>query len=194
MSRDDRKDMKTCSGGIPTISQRIFEICAGEVDEGSPYMLPLCTQHLKDITKDITRPQRDRIAELEAELKKTREEVSAELLAEWSERRQLAEAKAQEARYKRSRVYFMRSGKYIKIGTSTDLYSRLAAIQKSGGVLMPDGLDYPRTELVLAVRGDHRREKDLHRKFAHLRHTGEWFIEKPELTEYIQALAEKEAA
>lgn len=189
MSRDDRKDMKACSGGIPTISPRIFEICAGEVAENSPYMLPLCQQHLEDITKEITKPQQRRIAELEAELNKSRDEVSKELLSEWSERRQAVEAKAQEARYERSRVYFMRCGKFIKIGTSTNVHDRLAAIQKSGGVLMPSGLEYQHTELVTVIHGDLHREKGLHKKFAHLRHTGEWFTETPELTEYIEGLA-----
>lgn len=187
---DYRKDMQWCSGAVPTISPRIFEQCGNPLSPNSPELLPLCEKHLEVVTKEITRGLRAEVAEIKAALAKTRDEIADEITTEWADRRDAIQAKAQEARSKRSRVYFMRCGKYIKIGTSTNIHRRLASIQKSGGVLMPAGLDFPSTELVAAIHGDHRRERDLHAKFSHLHHTGEWFTEAPELTEYINELKE----
>jgi hypothetical protein len=48
--------------------------------------------------------------------------------------------------------------------------------------------------LLATEPGGFERERELHAQFAHLRHTGEWFTEAPELAEYIDALAKEQAA
>lgn len=185
-----RKNMQVCSGAVPTISRRIFEQCGNDVSPDSPELLPLCHKHLEVVTKEITHTLREQVAELRDGIKKGRDEIADELMTEWAANREAVRRRTAEARYKRSRVYFLRCGEFIKIGTTTNLTNRLASIQKSGGVLMPHGLDYRRTELVAAIHGDQRQERDLHKQFAHLRHTGEWFTEAPELTDYINNLKE----
>lgn len=102
---------------------------------------------------------------------------------------------ARTTRWKESAVaYFIRCGKYIKIGASASPLHRLATIQHTGGVLTPDGLNLKDCELITTEPGGFDREKELHAQFAHLRHTGEWFTEAPELTEYIESLTERSAA
>lgn len=87
-------------------------------------------------------------------------------------------------------VYFMRCGSFYKIGYSEHPTYRLDQIRKADGTRAPDGLDLSATQLISTEPGGFPRERELHRKFAHLRHTGEWFIEAPELTEYIDSLKE----
>jgi hypothetical protein len=79
----------------------------------------------------------------------------------------------------RSRVYFLRDGDHIKIGTSANVPVRIL-----GGQTMN-----PR-ELVLigSVPGDRRLEADLHLKFRHLHVRGEWFAATPELLAFIDGL------
>jgi hypothetical protein len=76
-------------------------------------------------------------------------------------------------------VYFIRSGPFIKIGTTRNLRHRLNNIQTS----------HP-TPLSLAgsVAGDARLERELHRRFAPLRVNGEWFREVDELAVYVANL------
>lgn len=84
-----------------------------------------------------------------------------------------------------SRVYFLRdrasdgSADHVKIGTSTDVTSRVS----SGQVMNP-------RELVLigSVLGDRALETDLHRKFKNLHVRGEWFVATPELLAFIDGL------
>lgn len=89
-------------------------------------------------------------------------------------------------------LYFMRCGNYIKIGVSQDPQRRLTQI-RGGSSLIPVGMDYRQAELVRVVPGAGNREYPTHWKFAHLRHTGEWFTETPELTDYIRNI-ERSAA
>lgn len=88
-------------------------------------------------------------------------------------------------------LYFMRCEGYVKIGVSQDPQRRLTQI-RGGSSLMPVGMDYRTAEIVHIEPDAGAREYPTHWQFAHLRHTGEWFTEAPELTEYIEAL--KEAA
>lgn len=88
-------------------------------------------------------------------------------------------------------LYFMRCEGYVKIGVSQDPQRRLTQI-RGGSSLMPVGMDYRTAEIVHIEPNAGAREYPTHWQFAHLRHTGEWFTEAPELTEYIEAL--KEAA
>lgn len=86
-------------------------------------------------------------------------------------------------------VYFMRCEKFMKIGMSLNPANRLNQIRKGGGSLFPRRMDVGSTVLITTEPGGFEREKELHIKFAHLRHTGEWFTEAPELTDYINRLA-----
>lgn len=88
-------------------------------------------------------------------------------------------------RNKRAYVYFIRCGGYVKIGASRSPDIRLEAIRAVGGVRTPFMLDLSGAELVATEPGGFKREKELHAQFKHLRHTGEWFTESPELARYI---------
>jgi hypothetical protein len=90
-------------------------------------------------------------------------------------------------------VYFFRCGRYIKIGYSIDPLKRLRAIRAGDGTRAPDEIDSALAVLVQTEPGGFGRERDLHAKFSHLRHTGEWFTEAPELTQYIESLSEAAA-
>ena len=87
-------------------------------------------------------------------------------------------------------VYFIRCGQYVKIGYSKDPDVRLKQIRSGlDAALIPPNLDIGPAELVTTENGGLTRERELHTKFSHLRHTGEWFTEAPELTDYIKGLA-----
>lgn len=99
-----------------------------------------------------------------------------------------------DARRRAQTVYFIRCEQFVKIGISHDPYNRLNQIRKGGGTSFPRRLDIASAILIATEPGGFEREKELHSKFAHLRHTGEWFTEAPELTEYIESLSERKAA
>jgi hypothetical protein len=87
-------------------------------------------------------------------------------------------------------VYFIRCEGYVKIGYSADPRARLKQIKRgTGGALFPPRMDAGASEMVATEPGGFPRERELHAKFAHLRHTGEWFTESKELTDYIEGLA-----
>lgn len=85
-------------------------------------------------------------------------------------------------------VYFMRCDSFVKIGASRAPVRRLKQIRSADGTKFPEGLNCLSTALIATERGGFEREKELHKQFRHLRHTGEWFTETPELTDYINAL------
>lgn len=87
-------------------------------------------------------------------------------------------------------VYFFRCGNFVKIGFSVSPHMRLRQIQYGDGTKFPSEIDCRLASLIATESGGSAREKELHAKFAHLRHTGEWFTEAPELTEYIESLSE----
>jgi hypothetical protein len=97
-------------------------------------------------------------------------------------------------RDKRAHVYFIRCGGYVKIGASRSPSARVDSIRTVGGVLAPFLLDLSGAELIATEAGGFTREKALHARFKHLRHTGEWFTEAQELTEYVDSLAKKARA
>ncbi len=90
-------------------------------------------------------------------------------------------ALAEEA--KKYHVYFVQQVKTlrIKIGVSADVDTRIADLQCSS----------PESLRLLASIGvdDPRQEKDIHRRFAHLRIRGEWFRPGQDLLDYIVSLA-----
>jgi hypothetical protein len=94
-------------------------------------------------------------------------------------------------RDKKASVYFIRCGGYVKIGASRSPSARLESIRTVGGVLAPFLLDLSGAEMIATEPGGFTREKALHARFKHLRHTGEWFSEAPDLTKYIDSLAKK---
>lgn len=183
------KDMRACSGAAPVpLSTRKFQTCSNPVSEKSPPLVPLCTAHLDEVTFDIITPIEEQII---AAAKSLRDAYDKGVRDEQQRREGIHEKQAavqSERRAKASRVYFMRCAGFIKIGYSTNVHMRVDTIRKSGGVLMPEGLPYWMTEIIASIPAGMDHEKELHAKFAHLRHTGEWFTETPELTEYIERM------
>lgn len=80
---------------------------------------------------------------------------------------------------RKSVVYILRSGDYIKIGFSRNFESRLASIRS---------VSAHEIVIVAVMPGRKRVEFELHRRFAHLRHHHEWFRHEGDLAEYIAGL------
>lgn len=160
--------------------------CGRSSAERPDATVPLCHQHYRAAFRQIAAP----IArKLERERKRAArhhcnaDQAVQEYIAEQADIR-LASA----ARYKEQAVaYFIRCGQFVKIGASLDPVLRLNTIRRTGGVLAPAGLDLRAAELIVTEPGGFEREHRLHIKFAHLRHTGEWFTEAPDLTSYIES-------
>lgn len=79
--------------------------------------------------------------------------------------------------------YVLRRDGMIKIGTSANFAARLIALGYQHGPL----------SVLLTHCGDHEREREMHRQFAHLRVTGEWFLPGPGLLRWILATRRKRA-
>jgi hypothetical protein len=86
-------------------------------------------------------------------------------------------------------VYFIRCEGYIKIGYAIAPHKRLRQLQATDGTKYPEGINCSTAALIQTEPGGFDRERELHSKFSHLRHTGEWFTESKELTDYIKGLA-----
>lgn len=149
----------------------------------------LCRRHYelveREIEQDIDTLNSRRVEALQEQL--TSKPVTlADLLSE-------VEFEASEREYVRARaaqtVYFIRCEQYVKIGISQNPAARLRQIRNGGGAQFPRLLDVAVSEIVALEPGGLTREKELHAKFSHLRHTGEWFTEAPDLTDYIKELA-----
>jgi hypothetical protein len=78
---------------------------------------------------------------------------------------------------KKGWVYFVRNGKAIKIGFTTDLDQRLKRLQTASSSTL---------ELLGAVAGTLEDEQNLHRRFANLQIRGEWFRGHTSLMAYIR--------
>lgn len=63
-------------------------------------------------------------------------------------------------------VYFVKSGHFVKIGTSKNFISRLSELQVGN----PEKL-----KILGRIFGDRTTEKKLHKRFAKHHHRGEWF-------------------
>lgn len=82
-------------------------------------------------------------------------------------------------------VYFLTAGPFIKIGkTSGDPSARIRDLQT--------GCPY-RIELAAFLPGGLEQEFSLHRRFAHLRTSGEWFRKEGALAEFVDSLARAKA-
>jgi hypothetical protein len=75
------------------------------------------------------------------------------------------------------KIYFVRSGKLIKIGFTTDLEGRVSRLQT--------GSPYD-LQLLGTIEGTQREEQALHRRFTNLNVRGEWFRGHASLLEYIR--------
>jgi T5orf172 domain len=76
-------------------------------------------------------------------------------------------------------VYFLRSGRFVKIGYSTNPNERF----RQHSVSNPD------LETLAIIPGTRSTERELHNKFEHLRHNREWFHLTEDLRAAIQGLA-----
>jgi hypothetical protein len=91
--------------------------------------------------------------------------------------REEKERRTAEAQERDCWVYYLRCGRLIKIGMTTNLASRFASI---------------RPNEVLAIEpGGAEREKEMHRHFAALRAGGEYFHPGPSLQQHITDLREE---
>ena len=79
-------------------------------------------------------------------------------------------------------IYFIKSGKYIKIGISSNVFHRLNSLQSAS----------PTKLSVLGIIKDstHKTEKEIQDKFKSLRVEGEWFVYGKSLKKYIEELSE----
>lgn len=127
------------------------------------------------------------------ETRKRFNEVMSQFL-EAMERRSMCPQLPPKRRREVGPVYFLRGGRYIKIGYSVNPRTRLNQIRNGDATKCPDDIDRTQIVLVQTEPGGREREAALHKQFKHLHHWGEWFTEAPELTEYISALTNKGVA
>lgn len=97
------------------------------------------------------------------------------------------EAELDARRRASSVVYFVERDGFIKIGTTTQIASRLAALSKGGQ--MPEGMTVGPVTLLATMPGGRRNEAHLHRRFAdHRISRTEWFWPCDELVAFISGL------
>lgn len=77
-------------------------------------------------------------------------------------------------------IYFARVGDYVKIGQSRDYKKRIDNIKTAS--------PFP-VEILHVEMNKPEFETAIHRKFAHLRHRGEWFHAHPDLLAYIDKIS-----
>ena len=82
-------------------------------------------------------------------------------------------------RQRKQYVYFIRNGNTVKIGHSHSPHKRMADMRTA---------NHAKLEMLAITDGGRMREKVLHKKFAKLRLSGEWFTLAPEITKYISGL------
>jgi len=87
-----------------------------------------------------------------------------------------------------SLVYFVERDGFVKIGMTTQLRKRLAALGRGGQ--MPDGMTVGPVELLATMPGGKKNETYLHSRFHDHRIEGtEWFYPAPELMQFIGSLS-----
>lgn len=74
-------------------------------------------------------------------------------------------------------TYVVRSGGFVKIGTTSDVQTRFRALVAA----TPHDI-----EMVAVVAGGHKVERSLHARFAAYRHRDEWFREEGALAAWIK--------
>ncbi len=75
------------------------------------------------------------------------------------------------------KVYFIRAEDRIKIAFSKNPWARLEALKSSA--------PSKKFELIGHIRGTLDTERDIHKKFSHLREDGQWFVAARELLSFI---------
>lgn len=90
----------------------------------------------------------------------------------------LARAPARKSEPNSGLVYFVKSGDWVKIGVTSNLTRRLAALQTGS----PLGI-----KLLLTLSGGKTLEQKFHQAFRELRHNGEWFWLADSLSRYIDS-------
>lgn len=168
---------------------RVRKQCSLSVVKDIAGWIYLCRRHYELIESEIEREidtlNSRRVQNLQEQLAGKRVTIS-DLLS--SVEFEAAEKECVRARAAQT-VYFIRCQQYVKIGISQNPAARLQQIRRGGGSHFPRLLDVETSEIVTTEPGGLTRERELHAKFAHLRHTGEWFTETQELTDYIKELA-----
>ncbi len=86
----------------------------------------------------------------------------------------------------------------VKIGVTTDLRSRLVALQSGAGAVMPRGINAKALAVLYAYPGDRALERQIHRYYWQRRLVGEWFSLRPErargiIAEFVAAQSSAEA-
>jgi site-specific DNA-methyltransferase (adenine-specific) len=122
--------------------------------------------------------RQQRIRELESALTDSSLPVTQQLVM-LAELQRLKGEPRREARREAPDVYFIRSGKRVKIGASIDPDDRLRQVRSVN----------PDAELLAVVPGGFQLERELQKKYAHLLVEGEWFELTDELAKEIMALS-----
>lgn len=78
---------------------------------------------------------------------------------------------------RKSYIYFMQSGSFIKIGTARNPVDRLRRLQQ--------GSPHP-IQIIKTMAGGRAKEAALHRRFRRLRVLGEWFKNEGSLRKYLE--------
>jgi hypothetical protein len=142
-------------------------------DDRAPEFLRLCGQHAKQY-REWLKTLDDRV-----------DDHYERQIAELQYKIQLLTAKVDAADEAVSVVYYLRrEDGLIKIGFSARFRNRIIALTKEHGPL----------EVMTTHMGGHSEEAYMHRKFAALRVTGEWFRAEPELLEHIDGIRAKKKA
>lgn len=146
-----------------TVQRHNGEFCDAPSPEGMPF--PICARHAIKLYHHL----KVVLADAQADPLYAMHKLNAQIMSERRER---------EKRENTSRhvVYYVRIGELIKIGTTTNLTSRLH--------------QYPPSRELLAVEpGGTRVEHQRIKQFAHLLAYGkEWFRPGPDLLEHIDAI------
>lgn len=74
-------------------------------------------------------------------------------------------------------IYFVRCGRFVKIGVTGDLPTRFKYLSLAS----PE-----KPELLLSVMGKMTIEREYHERFAHLRSNREWFRLEGELVDFLR--------
>jgi len=176
---------------------KVRKQCALPVNTNVDGWIYLCNRHYELIFREFESRVDNLNSTRAANLKERAEaaERVAEIVQEGINHRLLkADAARFDHRRKEQIVYFIRCQEFVKIGISKNPAARLQQIRRGGGSHFPRLLDVEASELISTEPGGRNREHELHLRFKHLRHTGEWFTEAPELTEYINNLDRSAAA
>lgn len=144
----------------------------------------LCPKHMRQIagmTGYVSPEASDRMAERLAEDIVRRKDETIAYLRQWLAEERKPQRK-REAPPLDGTIYFLRIGGYVKIGWTSNLEKRMRQY-------MPD------TQLLAVKPGTRKDERQLHRKFAHLKtHGREWFPLAPQITEEIDATVAEHGA